>query len=81
MLKLKIQGALRKTTTLLQLVDISTLATEGVIEDVMVSIDSWEYPNDFLVLQPKIKFNGHNVVLGIPWLATTIPTLVAALGT
>jgi hypothetical protein len=24
-----------------------------MLEDIMVSIDSWEYPTDFLVLQPK----------------------------
>ena len=48
-LKLNRLGALRKTTTVLQLADISTVALEGVVEDVMVSIDSCEYPIDFLV--------------------------------
>ena len=43
---------------------------EGIVEDVMVSIDSWEYPIDFLVLQPKTKFNGYPLILGRPWLAT-----------
>jgi len=42
MMKLKLQGALQKTTMVLQLVDRSTVAPEGVIEVVMVSIDSWE---------------------------------------
>ena len=70
MLKLNLQGSLRNATTLFQLVDISTVAPEGVIEDVMVSVESWEYPNDFLVLQPKTKFNGFPLILGIPWLAT-----------
>ena len=50
MLKLNLQGILRKTTTVLQLADRSTVAPEGIVEDVMVSIDSWEYPTDFLVL-------------------------------
>ena len=36
----------------------------------MVSIDSWEYPADFLVLQPKAKLNGCPLILGRPWLAT-----------
>ena len=42
MLKLKLQGSLRKTTTILQLANRSTVTPEGIVEDVMVSIDSWE---------------------------------------
>ena len=70
MLKLNLQGSLRKTTTVLQNADRSTLTPEGIVEDVMVSIDSWEYPADFLVLQPKAKLTGYPLVLGRPWLAT-----------
>ena len=36
----------------------------------MVNIESWEYPIDFLVLQPRTKFNGYHLILGRPWLAT-----------
>lgn len=50
---------------------MSTVAPKGVVEDVMVSIDSWEYLTDFLVLQPKTKFNGYPIILGSPWLATS----------
>jgi len=50
MLKLNLQGSLRKTTTVLQLVGRSTVTLEGIAGDVMVSIDSWEYPTYFLVL-------------------------------
>ena len=50
MLKLNLQGSLRKTTTVLQLANHSTMTPEGIVEDVMVSIDSWEYPANFLVL-------------------------------
>ena len=64
MLKLNIQGGLRKTTIVLQLVEKSTVAPKGVVEDFMVSIDSWEYPTDFLVLQPKTKFNGCPLKIG-----------------
>ena len=39
-------------------------------KDVMVSIDSWEYPTDFLVLQPKAKLTGYPLILGRPWLGT-----------
>ena len=47
------------------------MTPEGIVEDVMVSINSWEYPTDFLVLQPKAKLTGYPLILGKPWLATT----------
>lgn len=40
MLKLNLQGSLTNTTTILQLADRTTVATEGIVEDVMVSINS-----------------------------------------
>ena len=70
MLKLNLQGTLRKTTTVLQLTYRSTVTPKGIFEDFMVTIDSWEYPTYFLVLQPKTKFNGYPLILGRPWLAT-----------
>ena len=36
----------------------------------MVSINSWEYHADFLVLQPKTKFNSYSLILERPWQAT-----------
>lgn len=53
-----------------KLVDRSTVAPKGVVEDVMVSIESPEYLTDFLVIQPKTKFNDYLLILGRPWLAT-----------
>ena len=41
-----------------------------MLDDEIVSLDSWEYPVDLFVLQPKSKLGGHPVVLGRPWLAT-----------
>ena len=70
-LKLNLQGSLRKTTIALQLADRSTVTPKGIVEDVMVFIDSWEYPTDFLVLQPKAKLTRYPLILGRPWLATT----------
>ena len=35
----------------------------------MVSINSWEYPTKFLVLQPKANLNGYPLILGSPSLA------------
>jgi len=43
MLNPNLQGSLRKTTTVLQLVNCTTVTPKGIVEDVMVSIDSWEY--------------------------------------
>jgi len=69
-LKLNLQSSLRKTSTVLQLEDHSTMTPEGILEDVMVSIDSWEYPTNFLVLHPKEKLTGYPLILGRRWLAT-----------
>ena len=69
MLKLNLQGSLRKTTIVLQLIDHSRVTPKEIVEDVMVSIDSWEYPTDFLVLQPKAKLTGYPLILGRLWLA------------
>ena len=71
MLKLNLQGTLRKTTKFLQLPNQSTVTPAGIFEDFMVIIESWDYPIDLLVLQPKTKFNGYPLILGRPWLATT----------
>jgi hypothetical protein len=62
---------LRPTTTVLELADRSKVVLEGILEDITVSLDSWEYPVDFLVLQPKSNLGGHPLILGRPWLATT----------
>eukprot|EP00253_Pinus_taeda_P006126 PITA_06126 len=70
MLKLNLQSSLRKTSTVLQLEDRSTVTLEGIVEDVLVSVDSWEYPVAFLVLQQKEKLMGYPLILGRPWLAT-----------
>jgi hypothetical protein len=53
------------------LVDHSTIKPEGVINDLVISVDSWEYPAHFVELQPKNRLGGHPLILGIPWLATT----------
>jgi len=66
MLKLNLQSSLRKTSTVLQLADCSTVTLEGIVEDVMVSIDSWEYPADFMVFQPKEKLIRYPLILGSP---------------
>jgi hypothetical protein len=57
------------TPTVLQLAGRS-IKPEGVLEDIIVSLDSWEYPVDFMVLQPKSNLGGHPLILERPWLAT-----------
>eukprot|EP00253_Pinus_taeda_P033242 PITA_33242 len=61
---------LQYTTIVLELADRSKVIPEGILEDIIVSLDSWEYPVEFLVLQPKSNLGGHPIILGRPWLAT-----------
>ena len=58
------------TPTLLQLADRFVIKLDGVLEDISVSVDSWEYPVDFMILTPKNNLGGHPLILGRPWLAT-----------
>jgi hypothetical protein len=67
---LQLQDKVRETPTILELADRSTIKPEGVIEDLSISVESWNYPVDFTVLQPKTKLGGHPLILGRPWLAT-----------
>eukprot|EP00253_Pinus_taeda_P009463 PITA_09463 len=61
---------IRTTSTVLELVDRSKVVPEGILEDIIVSLDSREYPVDFLILQPKTNLGGHPLILGRPWFAT-----------
>jgi hypothetical protein len=67
--KLQLPG-LRPTPTILQLADRSTVKSVGMLEDVIVSADLWEYPIDYMVLQPKANLGGYPLILGRPWLST-----------
>ena len=66
------------TTTLLELADRSVVKPEGILHDVMVSIDSWKYPADFFIINPKNRLDGHPLILGRPWLETADAYIVAA---
>jgi len=57
------------TSTSLELADRSVVRPEGTLHDVMVSVDSWEYPTNFLIINPKTRLDGHPLILGRPWLA------------
>jgi hypothetical protein len=58
------------TPIVLQLADRSIINLEGILEDIIVSIDSWEYPVEFMILQPKTNLQGYHLILGRPWLGT-----------
>ena len=55
---------LRPTPTILELADRSAIKLEGILDDlVIISVESWEYPSNFLVLQPKSQLGGHPLIL------------------
>lgn len=58
------------TPAMLELADIFVVKPEGTLDDIIISVDSWEYLVDFLVLNPKNNLEGHPLILGRPWLAT-----------
>ena len=70
MLNLNMQALLRHTTTVLKLVDSSTVCPKGIIEDVTICVYSWEYLTEFIVLRTKNKLSGYPLILGIPSLTT-----------
>ena len=49
----------------------STIKPDGIIEDVVILVDSWEYPEDYTFLQTKSNLGGYTLIVGRPWLATT----------
>jgi hypothetical protein len=55
----------------LELADKTRVIPEGILEDVMVTLASWECPIDFHVIHSKDLAKSHLVILGRPWLATT----------
>lgn len=53
---------LQYTPTLLQLADMLVIKTNGVLEDIFVFLDSWEYPVDFVVLTHNNNLGGHPLI-------------------
>jgi hypothetical protein len=37
---------------------------EGTLQDIAISVDSWEYPIDFLVINLISRLDGHPLILG-----------------
>ena len=62
-------GEARPTTVILQLVDMSLKHPRGVIEDVLVKVDKFIFPTDFIVLDME-EDKEIPIILGRPFLAT-----------
>ena len=62
-------GNVRPTPITLELAHRSKVKPIGVLDDVIVTLASWEFPIDFMVIQPKLM-EVHPMILGRPWLAT-----------
>ncbi|KAL5580170.1 hypothetical protein UlMin_012612 [Ulmus minor] len=66
-------GEIKPTTVVLQLADRSVRKPRGIVEDVLVQIDKFYYPVDFLVLDTIASVNTESkipLILGRPFLAT-----------
>ena len=66
-------GELKPTNITLSLVDRSVKIPKGIVEDVLVKVDKFYYPIDFVVLDTEPIENGPNhvpIILERPFLAT-----------
>ena len=66
-------GELKPTNITLSLVDRSVKIPKGIVEDVLVKVDKFYYPIDFIVLDTEPIASGPNhvpIILGRPFLAT-----------
>ena len=66
-------GELKPTNITLSLADRSVKIPKGIVEDVLVKVDKFYYPVDFVVLDTEPIANGPNhvpIILGRPFLAT-----------
>ena len=67
-------GELKPTTITLSLADRSIKIPKGTIEDVLIQVDKFYYPVDFVVLDTESVAVGANhvpIILGRPFLATS----------
>ena len=67
-------GELKPTTITLSLADRSIKIPKGTVEDVLIQVDKFYYPMDFVVLDTEPVVVGSNhvpIILGRPFLATS----------
>jgi hypothetical protein len=62
----QLKPLLRPTPTILELADKKKFIPEGILDDIIVTLASWEYPIDFLVIHSKDPTKGNHVILGRP---------------
>ncbi|KAL4303300.1 hypothetical protein GQ457_10G013090 [Hibiscus cannabinus] len=62
-------GEAKPTTVMLQLADHSYVQPEGNIEDILVQVDKFIFPADFLILDCEATIDAP-IILGRPFLAT-----------
>ena len=66
-------GELKPTSTTLLLADRSVKVPKGIVEDVLLQVDKFIYPVDFIVLETEPVVDNYKpipVILGRPFLAT-----------
>jgi hypothetical protein len=66
-------GDLKPTSMTLQLADRSVRTPKGMVEDVLIKIENFYYPVDFIILDTEPTLhpdNGIPIILGRPFLAT-----------
>ena len=66
-------GELKPTNITLSLADRSMKIPKGIVEDVLVKVDNFYYPVDFVVLDTEQKAESNHqvpIILGRPFLAT-----------
>ena len=56
--------SIRENPTILQLSNSSIVKFDGMIEDVIVTLDSWEYTVHYVILSPKETLGGYPIILG-----------------
>ena len=67
-------GELKPTNITLSLADRSVKIPKGIVEDVLVKVDKFYYPVDFIVLNTEPVAEGTNqvpIILGRPFFATS----------
>ncbi|XP_062075275.1 uncharacterized protein LOC133779316 [Humulus lupulus] len=68
-------GEIKPTSVVLQLVDRSIKKPRGIVEDVLVQVDKFYYPVDFLILDTQSVVNMESkipIILGRPFLAIAV---------
>ena len=66
-------GELKSASITLQLADKSTKKPRGIVEDILIKVDKFYYPMDFIVLDTEPAMNVEiqvSIILGHPFLAT-----------